>query len=174
MKTTVLRLPEMLWFIGGSVLALAAAGCTSSSNLPVYSPGQVNQVQTVETGTVQTVRAVIIEGESGYQRSVGQSVGSSVGRGLAIGGNPGTILAGAAGSVVGSIAGSAVEKQVLRREGQEINVLLDDGTSIVVVQDNNPAYVGGERVRILRTGNRAEVVPNLPEDNYYVGSPTGR
>ena len=104
------------------ILLLATlAGCQSqASNLPVYSASEANQLRTAQSGTVESVRAVIIQGDTGVSTSVGQNVGGSLGRAVATGQNPVTAVAGAAGSVVGQIAGSAVQKNVASVEGQEI------------------------------------------------------
>ncbi len=150
---------------------LLAVGCTSSRrSLPVYRPGQVNQARTSEVGRINSVRAVVIERDTGVRTSAGARAGSSVGRAIATGQNPGVALAGAAGSVVGEIAGRAIEGMASRVEGQEIEVHLDDGNTVTVVQENNPPYVGGERVRLVRTGTHVEVLPEIDETaNRYAG-----
>lgn len=53
-----------------------------------------------------------------------------------------------------------------RREGQEITLRLDDGTELIVVQDNDPAFVGGERVQVVRSGNQVYVkaATSAPDD----------
>lgn len=152
------------------LIAAAAAGCTSSRSLPVYRPGQVNQARTNELGTVNSVRAVVIERDTGVRTSAGARAGSSLGRAVATGQNPVVAVAGAAGSVVGEIAGRAIETMVTRVEGQEIEVRLDDGNTVTVVQENNPPFLGGERVRIVRTGTHVEVVADGSNDtNRYAG-----
>ncbi len=159
--------------VGFASLALLVAGCSSaSSSRPVYSAGQVNQIQTHELGTVISVEAVTIERDTGQRTSMGQSVGSSVGRGIAVGANPATVAASAVGAVVGGIAGSSVEKVASRREGQKIQVAMDDGTVVSIVQENNPPFVGGERVRVVKVGSQARVELNTPTDanNYIVGA----
>ncbi len=172
MKSNVCRpvLPLVFGMVG---LALLAGGCSSSSSSrPVYSAGQVNQIQTHELGTVVSVEAVTIERDTGQRTSVGQSVGSSVGRTIARGGDPVTAAAGAVGAVVGSVAGSSIERRVMRAEGQKIQVAMDDGTVISIVQENDPPFVGGERVRVVKIGSQARVELNQPVDsnNYVIGA----
>jgi outer membrane lipoprotein SlyB len=158
------KLPRKHCIVPGLLVLLAAtAGCQSHpSNLPVYSASEANQLRTSQMGTVDSVRAVIIQGDEGVKTSIGQSVGGSLGRSVAMGGNPVTAVAGAAGSVVGQIAGGAVQKNVASTEGQEITVALDDGTTVVIVQKNNPAYVGGERVKLVGSGSKVTVMPLDP------------
>jgi len=145
-------------------LGLFAPGCASrSSSLPVYDSSEVGQVTTAELGTVDHVVAVIIEGDVGQTRSLGQSAGSSIGRSIAIGGDPVQAVAGAAGSVVGGLAGRSVEQNLRRREGQLVTVILDSGDYIEVVQENDPPFVGNERVRIIHKGALVEIVPVIAE-----------
>ena len=102
--------------------------------------------------------------------SAGARAGSSLGRAVATGQNPAVAIAGAAGSVVGEIAGRAIETLVTRVEGQEVEVRLDDGSTVTVVQENNPPFLGGERVRLIRTGTHVEVVADGSNDtNRYAG-----
>jgi outer membrane lipoprotein SlyB len=153
---------KLLWItavVPGWAVLLATAGCQSRSNLPVYSASEANSVRTAQAGTVDSVRAVLIQGESGQRTSIGQNVGGSLGRAVATGGNPVTAVAGAAGSALGQIAGAAVEKNVAAVEGQEIVVVLDDGQVVTIVQRNNPAFVGGERVQIVGGSGKATVMP---------------
>jgi outer membrane lipoprotein SlyB len=144
-------------------LVLLAAGCQSHSNLPVYSASEANTVRTSQTGTVDSVRAVLIQGDGGVRTSVGQNVGGSLGRAVATGGNPVTAVAGAAGSALGQIAGAAVEKNVAGTVGQEITVMMDDGSVVTVIQKNNPAFVGGERVQLVGSGGKVTVMPLDPK-----------
>lgn len=42
-----------------------------------------------------------------------------------------------------------------------------------VVQENNPLFIGGERVGLVRTGTYVEVVPDIADDtNGYAGPQT--
>jgi outer membrane lipoprotein SlyB len=157
----LLRIPCV---VPGLVLLAAAGGCQSRGKLPVYSASEANSVRTAQTGTVDSVRAVLIQGDGGVRTSIGQNVGGSLGRAVATGGNPVTAVAGAAGSALGQIAGAAVEKNVAAVEGQEIVVVLDDGQVVTIVQRNNPAFVGGERVQIVAGGGKATVMPLDPRN----------
>lgn len=155
---------KLLRYPGVAAGMLLLVGCQSRSNLPVYSASEVNTVRTAQTGTVDSVRAVLIQGDGGVRTSIGQNVGGSLGRAVATGGNPVTAVAGAAGSALGQIAGAAVEKNVAATEGQEIFVVLDDGSVVTVVQKNNPPFVGGERVQIVGGGGKVTVLPLDPSN----------
>lgn len=70
--------------------------------------------------------------------------------GSAVGGGSGRTIATVGGAILGGIAGSAAEKGLTTAEGVELEVSLDSGEIIVVVQENDAVYRVGDRVRILR------------------------
>lgn len=135
----------------------AATGCyTASSNV---SRGTLNQAGRQTEGTVEAVKEVIIDGR---QTRVGQIGGASVGAAAASGGlGRGTAGAlGAAGAgVVGMVVGQKVEEFLTRKRGQEIVVRLDEGRTIVIVQEVPPGFQPGDRVAVLDTGINARVTP---------------
>jgi outer membrane lipoprotein SlyB len=131
-----------------ALACLLAAGCASSRSGEVYSRDQARKAQTVQMGTVQSVKAVKIEGT---KSPVGALAGGAVGAGVgqAIGSGTGRVLATVVGAVGGAVAGSAVEEGVTQKDGLEITVKLDDGKVISVVQEADVPFQVGERVRIL-------------------------
>jgi outer membrane lipoprotein SlyB len=126
---------------------LLATGCASSRSGEVYSRDQARKAQTVQMGTVQSVKAVQIEGT---KSPVGAIAGGAVGAGVgqAIGSGTGRTLATVLGAVGGAVAGSAVEEEVTKKDGLEITVRLDDRRLISVVQEADVYFQVGERVRI--------------------------
>jgi outer membrane lipoprotein SlyB len=160
-----MKTAKLLWYPGVAAgMLLFLAGCQARSNLPVYRASEANTVRTAQTGTVDSVRAVLIQGDGGVRTSIGQNVGGSLGRAVATGGNPVTAVAGAAGSALGQIAGAAVEKNVAATEGQEVTVVLDSGSVVTIIQKNNPPFVGGERVQIVGSGANVTVMPLDPQN----------
>lgn len=131
-----------------SLTFLMTAGCASSRSGKVYTRDQARTVQTVYFGTVERVEWVQIEGTRGpwgviVGGALGAAIGSSIGRGW------GQVIGGTAGAVAGGLAGSAVEQEVTKRDGLEIGVRLDDGNSLVIVQEADTAFRIGDRVRVL-------------------------
>jgi outer membrane lipoprotein SlyB len=127
---------------------LLAVGCASSRSGRVYTRDQARQTQTVYLGTVDRVEWVQIEGTRGPWGAIvggvlGAAVGSSIGRGW------GQVIGGTAGAVAGGLAGAAVEEEVTKRDGLEIGVRLDNGNSVVIVQEADVAFRIGDRVRVL-------------------------
>jgi outer membrane lipoprotein SlyB len=137
------------------IAAAALSGCdTTGQGGKTYTRGQAQAAMSVEYGIVESVADVTIETkESGAGAVIGGVVGAVVGS--TIGGGDGTKLATAAGAVGGAAAGSAAEKMRGKKSGVEIQVKLDSGKTIVVVQAKDEEYVVGERVRILQTNDGA-------------------
>ena len=73
-------------------------------------------------------------------RALGSTIGSGSGRAVATAG----------GAVLGGIAGSAVEKNVTTVVGLEMEVELDNGELILIVQEKDDDFRVGDRVRVIR------------------------
>lgn len=131
-----------------SLVLLVVTGCASSRSGKVYTRDQARTVQTVYFGTVERVEWAQIEGTKGpwgviVGGALGAAIGSSIGRGW------GQVIGGTAGAVAGGLAGAAVEEEVTKRDGLEIGVRLDNGSSVVIVQEADTAFRIGDRVRVL-------------------------
>ena len=138
-----------LWIVLIIALALpVVTGCASSRSGKVYSRDQARTAQQVYYGTVIRVEEVTIEGREG---AVGGIAGGVIGGflGNTIGGGSGKGLATAAGAVGGMVAGSAAEKAATTKAGLEIEVELDDGRMMVVVQEKDDQYAAGDRIRMI-------------------------
>lgn len=138
-------------------IAAAVAGCATSNAGDTYSREEARRVQSVQTGVVETVRHVKIEGTksaigAGAGTIVGGIAGSSVG-----GGGKSSAVASVLGAVAGGVAGAAAEEGITREDGQEITVRLDSGRIISVVQTGKEAFRPGETVRILDRGGVTRV-----------------
>lgn len=138
-------------------LAVAAAymtGCAQSKSGKVYTRDEARKVQTIEMGTVDSVKEVLIEGT---KTPVGTAAGGVAGGvlGNQIGGGGGKAVATVFGVLIGAAAGSAAEEGITRKKGLEIVVNKDNGQTIVVVQEADVMFAQGDRVRIVRsnTGN---------------------
>lgn len=125
-------------------------GCVSKG-YNVVPNSTVGKIQHVSSGTVVATRDVVIEGEATYLgRSSGAVLGSAVGQ--TAGKGSGRTLAAAGGAVVGGIVGGMVEKELTRKVAQEVTVTLDDGGTVVIVQEaKNIGFVEGDRVSVYHT-----------------------
>ncbi|MEN8212257.1 MAG: glycine zipper 2TM domain-containing protein, partial [Thermodesulfobacteriota bacterium] len=123
-------------------------GCASSRSGQVYSRDEARQVQTVENGTVESVKEVMIEGT---KTPIGTAAGGVTGGvlGNTVGSGSGRTIATVVGALVGAAAGSMAEEGITRKQGLEIIVRKDSGQTIVVVQEADVPIAVGERVRII-------------------------
>ena len=112
---------------------------------------------TVQFGTIESVRAVQLEGT---KTPIGPVAGAAVGgiAGSGVGGGRGSAVAAVLGAVAGGVAGSALEEGVTRTAGVEVTVRLDNGQYLAVVQaDGGEGFRAGERVRVLRDAGTTRV-----------------
>ncbi len=146
---------------GAVLLALATlvlvAGCAPERSGDVYQRGEALRAQSVEFGTIESLRPVRIDGG---QSGVG-TVGGAVLGGLAgstIGGGRGSTAGAVAGAILGGIVGSAVEKDVTKANGVEVTVRLDSGRMVAIVQEGSAdEFRPGDRVRVTSDGYTTRV-----------------
>ena len=138
------------------VLVLGLSGCPASLSGSAYTRTQARSLQAVETGTVESVRQVLIEGT---KSNVGTATGAALG-GIAasnVGGGRGQVAATIGGALIGGLAGGATEEAITRQPGLEIIVRLDTGRTVAVTQAADELFRPGERVRVLDDGYTARV-----------------
>lgn len=132
------------------------SACASSNSGDVYTRDQTRQAQTVRMGVVESVRMVKIEGtKSGIGAGTGAVIGGVAGN--TMGGGRGRILTTVVGAVAGGLAGSAAEEGLMKKDGLEITVKLDNGTMLAVVQEATEQFHPGERVRVLDGGGETRI-----------------
>ncbi|WP_368881866.1 glycine zipper 2TM domain-containing protein [Proteus mirabilis] len=139
------------------------AGCVNTSSLSgdTYTASQAKQAQNVTYGTIVSVRAVNIQ--AGSDENVLGAIGGAVLGGLlgnTIGGGTGRNLATAAGAIAGGMAGQQAQGALNTTKGVQLEVRLDSGRTVVVVQKaDNTAYRQGQRVAVIGNGNNLTVSP---------------
>ena len=133
------------------VLALALFSGCASSQFETVPSSAAGTTQSIDMGTVIATRTVKIEGNATnlgtYGGGVmGSAVGSTIGRG------DGRTLASAGGAVAGAVVGRKVEKALSAKMAQEVTIELDDGRTVVVVQEmQEPPFQSGDRVSVMET-----------------------
>jgi outer membrane lipoprotein SlyB len=131
-------------------LCLVASCANPSTSGDVYSRSDTRKPYTTLFGTVTHVRDVKIEGEPSWLGTWGgYVVGYEIGRDVADSG-----VGGALGGIAGAVAGQVVEKSLTGEPGLEIQVELDNGDLITVVQSDRIRFEPGDAVRVLMRGNR--------------------
>ena len=130
-----------------SVLALT--GCeTSRQGSKTYTRSQAQQQMNIYTGTLLNVAAVTIEPE---QTGGGSAVGGVAGgiAGSTIGSGRGSTLAALGGALAGAAVGAKAEQNMRTVAGHELEVELDDGRIVLIVQEADDVFHVGDRVRVV-------------------------
>ena len=136
--------------------ALLAAGCQTSQGSKTYTRGQAQTPMRIYYGTVLRVSDATIESKptgvgAGTGGVAGGVVGSTIGKGS------GRVLATTAGALAGAAAGAAAEKAMGTKPALEIEVELDDGRLMVIVQEKDDVFNVGDRVRLIQSGGTMRV-----------------
>lgn len=132
-----------------TIIFTLLCGCASGGGYETVPRSSAGTTQTIDQGTVVATRDVRIEGESSQLGLYGGGImGSAVGS--TVGSGDGQVLASAGGAVVGAVVGKQVEKAMTSKIAQEITIEMDDGSTVVVVQEwREPSFNAGERVSVL-------------------------
>nr|WP_300310810.1 glycine zipper 2TM domain-containing protein [Halomonas sp.] len=156
MQVTKTRLVPAL-----AIAALALTGCANTSGYSgnVYSGNQAKAAQSVEYGTISSMRQVQIQAEN--SGILGSGGGAIIGGllGNQVGGGSGRTLATAAGAIGGAVAGSKIEQSANRVAAWELEVRKDNGQTVVVVQKADQPFQVGQRVRLIGSGSNLSVAP---------------
>ena len=145
---------------------LALGGCATGGFSPdVVSRDAAAKSQYVQSGVVVSVRNVTIEGDRDGGNLFGSILGAIVGSNIGGEDDETTREVGAVvGTAVGSVVGQNVGESLSRKAGVEIIIKLDTNErEISIVQempeDIDYSFRAGDKVRIVRSGGKARVVP---------------
>jgi outer membrane lipoprotein SlyB len=139
---------------------LALAGCATTPAEDVYSREGKHQVESIQVGTVESIRPVTIAGEvspiGGRTASILGQVAGAVAGGGGIAGQ----LLGSLGGLFGGIAGSAAEEAMMRKEGLQITVALSSGESLAIVQASSDLteFEVGDSVKVIERNGVQRIV----------------
>jgi len=129
---------------------LSLWGCQASQGSKTYSAGQAQQPLTVYYGTILKVSEITIQAQqTGGGTVAGAVVGGVVGS--TIGSGRGRRLATTAGALGGAAAGNAMESSAAQKPGLEIEVEMDDGRVLVIVQEKDDEFAVGDRIRLIKS-----------------------
>ena len=131
-------------------MTLLFSACSPPSQAgKVYSRDQTRTSQQIYYGTIRRIEAVTIEGtNTGGGTLAGGALGGVLGS--AFGSGVGRGVATVGGAIGGAVAGTAVEKKATTVAGLEIEVQLESGEVLVVVQEKDAEYKVGDRVRVVK------------------------
>jgi len=132
--------------------ALLGGCATRSQSGKVYTQQQSRIMHTVLYGTVLRAEPVTIEGTQSGLGTVGGGVAGGI-LGSTIGGGKGSALAAVGGVIAGAVVGSLAEKEVTARQALEIEVQIDGGGILLIVQEADESFAVGDRVRVVKGGD---------------------
>ena len=140
-------------------LPLWLSGCASNLQGDTYSREDARQIQTVQYGTVEDVRLVVIEGT---KTPIGTAAGAAVGgiAGSSVGDGKGAAIAAVIGAVAGGLVGSAAEEAITKSQGVELVIRINNTDQIIsIVQKHDPAkpFHIGDRVRLMEVNGQTRV-----------------
>ena len=145
---------------------LALGGCATGGFSPdVVSRDAAAKSQYVQSGVVVSVRNVTIEGDRDSGNLFGSILGAIVGSNIGGEDDETTREVGAVvGTAVGSVVGQNVGESLSRKAGVEIIIKLDTNEREISIVQEMPEDIGysfraGDKVRIVRSGGKARVVP---------------
>ncbi len=140
-------------FVAAVVIISGLLGACANNSLTgdTYTREDARKVQEVKYGSVLSVKPVIIEGDR--EGAVGNVGGTIIGgiAGNSVGDGNGQAIATTVGAIIGGIVGQSTEEKLTRKQGQEIQIQMDSGKTISVVQEvkEQKFFNEGDRVRLL-------------------------
>ena len=140
---------------------VALTGCPSSNAGNTFSRDEALHAQNVLFGTIADVRAGKIEGTKTPVGAVAGGVGGAA-VGNLFGGGKGNTIATVAGALGGAAVGAMAEEGITSKNGLQLTVNLDNGQTIVIVQEQEKgiSFSVGQRVRVIsRPGAKDRVQP---------------
>lgn len=140
--------------------AIVLSGCATSHKASSYTSSLAMAQGTVEYATVVSVREVEIDnGESGAGRVGGAVIGGVAGSN--VGSGRGSIIGAVGGAIIGGIGGALADRFLNKETGLEIVYKMEEsGDEFITVQaaEEGVTFQGGDRVRVIRTGNNVRLV----------------
>jgi len=134
-----------------TALLLMFTGCANKG--PEYEAGSYSQIKQISYGEVIENRDVVIK-DGGGGKFLGAIVGGVLGS--TMGAGDGKTLMVLGGALAGGYAGNEAGKA----NAEELTVRLENG-EIVVVVTKGEVFGVGDRVKIIKDGNKVASVENL-------------
>ncbi len=133
-----------------TLTALLFLSACATNNGPEYDGNSYSSIKKYQIGTVIRERPVVVS-DSGAGKFLGAIIGAVLGS--TVGHGDGSTLASLGGGLAGGYAGSEIAKA----NADELTVELENGEHVVVVVKGK-GYAIGDRVQIIKDGNRASQV----------------
>ena len=145
------------YITGAAVTALILIpmmnGCAAKDR-PEYEGSSYDQIKRIQIGTVISERPVVVT-DDGKGTFIGAITGVVLGS--FIGGGRASSLGALGGGLAGAYAGSEVGKA----NAEELTVELTTGEVVVIVVKGENTYHTGDRVKIIKDGNKVANIEKL-------------
>ncbi len=144
------------------LLLFSLNACAPKVGAYDVSADEARQMQQVMYGHVTAIHHVKINNDGSMGTSLGLVGGAIIGAiiGNMFGGGTGKTLATIGGGVAGSAAGYATGQALNNQEGYQIEVQLDNGQRVSVVQGTDTSFTLGQKVSIVQSNSHVRVVPH--------------
>lgn len=149
----------MVSLITAALLSAGMMGGCSRHDVPEYEGSSYDQIKRYEMGTVVSTKPVVVKDEG-----LGTMIGTITG--VVLGSFIGGGRASALGTLGGGLAGAYVGSEAGRANAQELRVELDYGEEAVIVVKGENVYHEGDRIRIIKDGNKVARVEKIGEDSF--------
>ncbi len=142
------------------VLIASTSGCASRIGGNQVNANNANVIGNVYHGVVTSVAMVHVNEDTSNQY-LGAAAGGIVGGilGSLFGGGSGKTVATVAGAALGAGAGYYGTDAATKQNAYRIEVKLDSGRNIVVVQGLDQTFSAGQKVSVTETNGVAKVTP---------------
>lgn len=135
--------------------------CAREVSTDVYDTRMVGEVSTTYSGTIRSVREVLLShGEQLEDNGLGIAGGGVAGGAIGSAIGRGNFAPTAIGAVAGAITGALVEKKLKQQMGLEFIVALDNGGLITVTQGTDQMFTIGQPVFVIISQfGRSRIIP---------------
>jgi outer membrane lipoprotein SlyB len=132
-------------------LSACSTAPTTSNKANTIKKQPVLQVQKATISEVKKVSVADPSSNSSVLRTTGSIAGSILGSA--------SIAGSIIGSMIGSAAGSSADRDLSKKPGLEISLLLDNGENVVVTQFENETqtFKRGDKVKLVKNESYAQV-----------------
>ena len=140
-----MKLKLTFMILVSAITIFVISGC-ARPGVQEVDAGATRHVLYSQSGIIESIRPVAVK-DNGIGTFIGAIAGTILGS--LIGHGRGNTLA----TLAGGLSGAYVGNQVGKANAQELTVALDDGRNVVVIAKGTRFYTG-ERIRIIKRGNR--------------------
>ncbi len=144
-----------------TILMFSLTACAPKIGPYDASADSAGRLQSVQHGVVTAVHQVVVNNDGSIGSTVGTVGGAIAGAliGNLFGGGTGNTLATIGGGLAGAAGGYYAGQAVQTQTGYQIEVRLNDGRLVSVIQGDEYTFGLGQAVSVIGSGTDFRVVP---------------